>query len=164
MPTPNIAPKARFIAWLALAGLVTTLDQWSKLIVQANLLDYETKTFTPFFNLYLTYNKGAAFSFLNSASGWQIPFFITLASIASLFITYLLWRNPLKTLLSTGLSLIMGGALGNVIDRLQHGKVTDFLQFHLNTHYFPAFNLADSAIFLGVVLVLLDGWRSPKSV
>ena len=114
---------------------------------------------TPFFNLVLVYNRGAAFSFLSSASGWQREFFIILALIASAWIVYLLRRYPGQTLFCLALSLILGGALGNVLDRLLVGAVVDFLDFHVAGYHWPAFNVADSAITCGAALLIWDGLR-----
>jgi signal peptidase II len=114
---------------------------------------------TSFFNLVLTYNKGAAFSFLAGASGWQSTFFTIVGIAASLFIVYLLARHGTQKLFSLALALILGGAVGNVIDRIVHGHVIDFLDFHWRGWHWPAFNVADSAIVTGAALLILDELR-----
>jgi signal peptidase II len=114
------------------------------------------KPITGFFNLELTYNKGAAFSFLADASGWQHQFLTAVGVVASLFIVYLLARHGTQKLFSAALALILGGALGNVIDRIAYGHVIDFLDFHWRGWHWPAFNLADSAIVCGAGLLIVD--------
>jgi signal peptidase II len=145
--------------WLALAALLAALDQLSKLAVAREMALGAGIEITPFFNLVLVYNRGAAFSFLSSASGWQRELFIALALIASVWIVYLLRKYPRQTLFCFALSLILGGAVGNVIDRVLFGAVVDFLDFHAAGYHWPAFNLADSAITCGAVLLIWDGFR-----
>jgi signal peptidase II len=111
---------------------------------------------TSFFNLVRVHNSGAAFSFLAGASGWQRWFFVCLGLVASGFIVWMLNKHPTQTLFCFAISMIMGGALGNVVDRLLHGHVVDFIQLHHSGWYFPAFNLADSAITLGAICLILD--------
>ncbi|WP_295757161.1 signal peptidase II [Undibacterium sp.] len=151
------------VPWLGLAAIIILLDQLSKITV-AKLFTYgETLSITSFFNLVLAYNKGAAFSFLAAESGWQRYFFTAIGVVASLFIIYLLKQNAGQRLFCWALSLIMGGALGNVIDRLLYGHVIDFLDFHYKELYhFPAFNIADSAICIGAGLFILDELRRVK--
>lgn len=151
------------VPWLGLAAIVILLDQLSKITV-AKLFSYgESLSITSFFNLVLAYNKGAAFSFLAAESGWQRYLFTAIGVIAALFITYLLKQHAGQRLFCWALALIMGGALGNVIDRLMYGHVIDFLDFHYKELYhFPAFNIADSAICLGAVLFILDELRRVK--
>ena len=151
------------IPWLGLAAIVILLDQVSK-ITMTKLFSYaESMSITSFFNLVLVYNKGAAFSFLAAESGWQRYVFTALGLIAAAYITYLLRRHASQKLFCWALSLIMGGALGNVIDRLMYGYVVDFLDFHYqDIYHFPAFNLADSAICLGAGLFILDELRRVK--
>ncbi|MCS6945406.1 MAG: signal peptidase II [Sutterellaceae bacterium] len=145
--------------WLALAAFVIVVDQSTKLAIEA-IFDYgDRKPVTSFFNLVLTYNKGAAFSFLAHASGWQRQFFIAIGIAASLFIVYLLGRHGRQKLFALALSLILGGACGNVIDRLWHGHVIDFLDFHWRGWHWPAFNVADSAIVTGAALLIIDELR-----
>jgi signal peptidase II len=145
-----------FAPWLLLAAVVVALDQAAKVTIE-RLFDFgDRMPVTDFFNLVLTYNKGAAFSFLSAASGWQGPLFTLIGVGASAFILWLLARHGKQKLFSTALALILGGALGNVIDRLVHGHVIDFLDFHLGGWHWPAFNVADSAIVCGAALLILD--------
>ncbi len=140
--------------------LVVLLDQASKSWIVGHLREHQVIEVWPVFNLTLAYNEGAAFSFLAGAGGWQQWLFIGLGGVISLGILVWLWRlGPGQRLEGWALSLILGGALGNLIDRVSAGRVVDFLQWHWNGHYFPSFNLADSAITLGVILLLLDGLR-----
>ncbi len=145
--------------WFLLAAAVIASDQATKSMVLARFNTGEGVVVTPFFNLVLVYNKGAAFSFLSDAPGWQMPLLVGFALIASAVVGYLLWRSPGRWVLDAGLALILGGALGNVIDRLRFGQVVDFLDFHAGTWHWPAFNVADSAITVGAVLLILDGFR-----
>ena len=149
----------RLAPWYALALLVVVLDQLSKYWISASFHYGEVHAVTGFFNLVLTYNKGAAFSFLANAAGWQRGFFITIALIAIVVIGMLLARRAADTLFSAALSLILGGAIGNVLDRIVLGHVVDFLDFHLAGWHWPAFNLADSAITVGAVLLIADSVR-----
>lgn len=142
--------------WLGLAALIVLADQFTKLTIE-RLFDYgDVHPVTGFFNLVLTYNKGAAFSFLAGASGWQKEFFTAVGIVASVFIVYLLARHGTQKLFSLALALILGGAVGNVIDRLAYGHVIDFLDFHWRGWHWPAFNVADSAIVCGAALLILD--------
>ncbi len=147
------------IRWLALAALLAALDQLSKFAITRVMAVGAGIEITPFFNLVLVYNPGAAFSFLASASGWQRELFIALALVAAVWIVYLLRKYPRQTLFCFALSLILGGAIGNVIDRVAHGAVIDFLDFHLAGYHWPAFNLADSAITCGAVLLVWESFR-----
>ena len=148
--------------WLALAALVVALDQLSKFAV-ARVLTYGSgMEITPFFNLVLVHNKGAAFSFLASASGWQRELFIGIAAVASVWVVHLLRKHPRETLFCCALSLILGGAVGTVIDRIWLGAVVDFLDFHAAGHHWPAFNVADSAITCGAALLVWESLR-PKA-
>lgn len=147
----------RFL-WVSLGVLV--LDQLSKLWVLANFREYEVVEVWPVFNLTLVYNRGAAFSFLADADGWQHYLFVGLALLVSLVLLVWLARlDASRRIEAWGLSLILGGALGNLVDRLRLEKVVDFLQWHWQQYYFPSFNLADAAITLGVGLLLLDWWQ-----
>jgi len=147
----------RFL-WLALA--VALIDQGSKYWILGHFREYEVLIVWPVFNLTLVYNQGAAFSFLADAGGWQHYLFVGLALVVSVLLVVWLWRLPPQQRLEAwGLSLVLGGALGNLVDRLMHGWVVDFLQWHWEEHYFPSFNLADSAITLGVILLLIDALR-----
>jgi signal peptidase II len=144
----------RFARWLGLAGLVILLDQASKLWVLANFQFGERLPVTGFFNLVLVFNSGAAFSFLADAGGWQKWFFVVLALAISVWLVLMIRHHAAERLLPLGYALVLGGALGNVIDRLRFGAVVDFLDFHLAGWHWPAFNVADSAITVGVLLLL----------
>jgi signal peptidase II len=148
--------------WLAVSGVVIVLDQLTKQWVVRAFGDGGSIAVTPFFNLVLVYNKGAAFSLLSSASGWQRAFFATIAVVASAAILYLLRRQSGRPLLSLALSLILGGALGNLWDRLMLGHVVDFLDFYYRSLHWPAFNVADAAITCGAALLIWDSFRRPK--
>ena len=149
-------PSKRWIAWLALALLVIVLDQLSKLTVVATFAYGEGLIITSFFNLVHVLNHGAAFSFLAGAGGWQRWFFITLAVAISVWLITMIRRHQSERLQPLAFALILGGAIGNVIDRVRIGAVIDYLDFHAAGWHFPAFNLADSAITLGVILMLLQ--------
>lgn len=139
--------------WLALAGLVVALDQATKYWVVSALNYLDRVQVLPFFAWVRWHNEGAAFSFLDSAGGWQRWFFIGLAIAFSIFIIYELSRLPKnEKVMGWVYGLILGGALGNLVDRVHHGYVVDFILVHYDTYYFPAFNLADSALFCGAVL------------
>lgn len=142
--------------WLALAGLIVLLDQISKWAALDALRIGETRYFTPFWNWVLTFNPGAAFSFLSSAGGWQRGFFIVFSLAVSAWIVVMLRRHAGERRLALALTLVLGGALGNVIDRVRFGAVVDFIQWHAAGYYWPAFNLADSAITLGAALLIWD--------
>ena len=149
--------------WLGLALLVILADQLTKTLVIAQFALGDSQTVTPWFNLVRVHNAGAAFSFLAGASGWQRWFFVGLGAVASVFIVWMLRKHPGERLFCAAISLILGGALGNVIDRLLHGYVVDFLQFHspflapmFPGGFFPSFNIADSAITVGAVALILD--------
>jgi signal peptidase II len=141
-----------------LAAAIVVADQLTKWVVLANFAHGERRVITEFFNLVLVYNKGAAFSMFADAPGWQTPLLIAFALAAAGIVSYLIVRNPGKRLLCLGLALILGGALGNVIDRLRFGHVVDFLDFHAMGWHWPAFNVADSGITVGAVLLILDGF------
>ena len=148
--------------WLGLSALVIVLDQLTKSWVTAAFELGDSLTVTSFFNLVLAYNTGAAFSFLADAGGWQRIFFVVIAVVASAVIVYLLRKPQNHTLLNAALALILGGAIGNVIDRIRLGHVVDFIQVHGAGYYFPAFNIADSAITMGAALLIWDSFRKPK--
>lgn len=146
--------------WLGIAAIVILIDQLTKIAIQKTFVFGEEKVITSFFNLVLAYNKGAAFGFLNSQPGWQRYFFTGVAIIAVGFILYMLKRHAGQRLFCWALALIMGGAIGNAIDRLAYGHVVDFLDFHLAAFgHFPAFNIADSAICVGAALFIFDELR-----
>jgi len=142
--------------WLGVALAVILVDQLTKTLISASFELNDSRTITSFFNLVRAHNTGAAFSFLAGAAGWQRWFFIGLGAVAALFIVWLLKRHGGQRLFGWALALILGGAVGNVIDRVLHGHVVDFLQFHWGSAYFPSFNVADSAITVGAVLLILD--------
>lgn len=152
------------LKWLWLAFLSLGLDQASKIAIDAKFQLYESIVIIPsFFNLTYVHNTGAAFSFLSEAGGWQRWFFAALAIVMSTIMT--IWLTRLKeneTLLAVALSLILGGAIGNLIDRLFYGYVIDFLDVYYGTYHWPAFNIADSAITIGVALMLVDSFRSQE--
>lgn len=143
--------------YFIIAFLTIIFDQWSKTAVHQHFAYGERLNIIPkFFDLTLVYNPGAAFSFLADAGGWQKYFFLFLALAISAYLARAIHKKEFALIGSIGASLVIGGAIGNVIDRLIHGHVIDFLLFYYQTHYYPAFNLADSAIFIGVILLLLD--------
>lgn len=142
--------------WLALAAGVIVFDQLTKLAVLRTFSLGERVEITSFFNLVLVYNQGAAFSFLSDAGGWQKWFFVALALAVSAWIVVMLHRESGKRLQSFALALILGGALGNVIDRLLYGAVVDFLDFYWGTAHWPAFNVADSAISVGAAVLIIE--------
>jgi len=154
-----------FIGWLSLALLVIVLDQATKVWVLANFSLGESRTLTSFFNLVLVFNAGAAFSFLSDAGGWQKWFFVVLATGISVWLVRMLhqcaYHQASERLLPAALSLVLGGAIGNVIDRLRFDAVVDFLDFHALGSHWPAFNVADSAISVGVCLMLVHQFRQP---
>jgi signal peptidase II len=149
--------------WFALAALVVALDQLSKWAVLGHFAPGERRALGEFFNMVLVFNKGAAFSFLADAPGWQTPVLVTFALVAAAMVSVLIVRSPQRRALCTGLALILGGALGNVIDRLRFGSVVDFLDFHALGWHWPAFNVADSAICVGAVLLILEGFVRHES-
>jgi signal peptidase II len=142
--------------WLGLALLVVLLDQLSKTLILGMFQLNDSRTITSWFNLVRVHNTGAAFSFLAGASGWQRWFFVGLGTLASAFIVWMLKKHPGEKLFCFAVTMIMGGAIGNVVDRLLHGYVVDFIQVHYGGWYFPSFNLADSAITLGAICLILD--------
>jgi signal peptidase II len=149
--------------WLLFAASILALDQLTKYLVAEHLLLHEAVPVTSFFNLVLVYNPGAAFSFLADAAGWQNAVFITIALAASVWVVYLLRKHAGDAFFSLALSLVLAGALGNVIDRLQFGAVVDFLDFHAFGWHWPAFNVADSAISCGAALLVWDAFFPRKT-
>ena len=157
-------PKAiRPGQWYALAGLVILLDQLSKWFVLGHIQFGETIYVAPFWNWVLAFNTGAAFSLLADQPGWQRWLFSALAIGVSLWIALEIRRNPGERLLALALSLVMGGALGNVIDRIRFGAVVDFIQWHAAGYYWPAFNIADSAICIGAALLVIGQLQGAKN-
>jgi signal peptidase II len=149
----------RLALWLGLALVVILLDQFTKTLILGYFQLGDTRYVTSFFNVVRVHNSGAAFSFLAGAAGWQRWFFVALGIGAAGFIIWMLRSHPAQRLFCFAVSLIMGGALGNVVDRLLHGHVVDFIQLHWRGWYFPSFNLADSAITLGAILLIVDELR-----
>ncbi|MFN2309891.1 MAG: signal peptidase II [Gammaproteobacteria bacterium] len=148
------------LRWLWLAVLVVALDQLTKVWAEAALRFAEPVELLSWFNLTLLYNRGAAFSFLAGAGGWQRYFFLGIGLVAVVVIVVWLRRlHPRERVTAVGLALILGGAVGNLIDRALYGHVVDFIDWHYGDWHWPAFNIADSAITLGAVLVVLGGLR-----
>jgi signal peptidase II len=170
-PRPSARPAARAGArsgsglalWLGLAALVVLADQFSKTLIVGAFELGDSRSVTSFFNLVRAHNPGAAFSFLAGAGGWQRWFFVGVGALASIFMVWMLRRHGDQRLFCFALAMVLGGAVGNVVDRLVHGHVVDFLQFRFDWlaplfpgGYFPSFNLADSAISLGAACLILD--------
>ena len=161
---PEIGPNTvKWLRWPALSGLVIAADQLTKFLIVSTFRLGESLALTPFFDLVLVFNRGAAFGFLSDAGGWQHWFFVALALAISAWLIVMLKHHAEEILLAAALALVLGGALGNLVDRLLHGAVVDFLYFHISEHYFPAFNLADSAITVGVALMLWQQFAQGKS-
>ncbi len=150
------------LKWFLLSAIIIVLDLYTKHLVQQAFEYADKLTITSYFDLVRYHNEGAAFSFLAGAGGWQKWFFTAIAAIASIFIVYLLKKHHTEKLFSLGLALVLGGALGNLYDRITLGYVVDFLSFHVNDLYWPAFNVADSAICIGVGVLLLDSFKPRK--
>ena len=153
------SPSASMLPWLGLALLILIADQATKVMVMGAYRLGDSTTITSFFNLVRAHNTGAAFSFLASASGWQRWFFTAVGAVATVFIVWMLRSHPGQRLFCFALACILGGAVGNVVDRLLHGYVVDFVQLHWGGWYFPAFNVADGAITVGAVSLILDELR-----
>jgi len=145
-----------WLLWIGIAALIVVIDQFTKVLVLGSFQYGEGVPVTSFFNLVRVHNLGAAFSFLSNAGGWQRWFFTGLGSVAALVMVWLLRSHAGQRLFSSAISFILGGAIGNVIDRLLHGYVVDFLDFHRAGWHFPAFNVADCAITAGAGLLILD--------
>jgi len=146
--------------WLILAGGVIFLDQLSKLWISSHWAYFESYPVTSFFNLVLVHNEGASFSMLSNAGGWQRWLFSGIAAVASIWILWLLRKHQQEKLFCIALAFILGGAMGNLIDRLAYGYVIDFIDLYINTSHFPAFNVADSAINIGAALLLWDSFKN----
>jgi signal peptidase II len=155
---PERGSQRQALKWFAIAAVVAVLDLLTKLAVLSSLAPGERMPLTGFLNLVLVFNKGAAFSFLAAQPGWQTPLFAAIAIGASGFIAWLIWRQPEKTLFCSGLALILGGALGNLYDRLVYGHVVDFVDLHVAGWHWPAFNLADSGISVGAVILIIESF------
>jgi signal peptidase II len=149
--------------WMSVSAVVFGLDLYTKHLIQ-NAFEYaEHLKINSFFDLVRYHNEGAAFSFLSNAGGWQKWFFSGISMIAILVITYLIKKHQSQKLFCLGLALLLGGAIGNLYDRLTLGYVVDFLSFHVNDWFWPAFNVADSAICVGVALLLIDSFKKPAA-
>ena len=149
--------------WLVLSFVVIAIDVYTKHLIQQSFQYGEHLQITSFFDLVRYHNEGAAFSFLANQGGWQHFFFIAIAVVASGVMIYLLRKHAEQKLFCFAIALVLGGALGNLYDRLTLGYVVDFLFFHYQAYYWPAFNVADSAITGGVGLLLLDSFKKPQS-
>jgi signal peptidase II len=157
----NTSPS--MLLWLGIALVVLLADQFTKLLIVGTFQLGDSQTVTSFFNLVRVHNSGAAFSMLSTASGWQRWFFTGIGIVATFFILWLLRSHPTQKLFCFALALVLGGAVGNVIDRIAYGHVVDFLDFHWDwlspvfyEGHFPAFNIADSAISVGAVALIVD--------
>ena len=144
------------LPWLGLALLILIADQFTKILIIGSYRLGDSTFITSFFNIVRAHNTGAAFSFLAGASGWQRWLFTGIGVVATVFIVWMLRSHPGQKLFSFSLACILGGAIGNVVDRLLYGYVVDFLQLHWGGWYFPAFNIADSTITIGAVGLILD--------
>ncbi len=159
----NKNPSPSLLLWLGIALVILLADQATKLLIVDSFALGDSQTVTTFFNLVRVHNRGAAFSMLSTASGWQRWFFTGIGIVATFFILWLLRSHPTQKLFCFALALVLGGAVGNVIDRIAYGHVVDFLDFHWDwlspvffQGHFPAFNVADSAISVGAVCLILD--------
>jgi signal peptidase II len=159
----NKNPSPSLLLWLGIALVILLADQLTKLLIVDSFALGDSQTVTTFFNLVRVHNSGAAFSMLSTASGWQRWFFTAIGIVATFFILWLLRSHPTQKLFCFALALVLGGAVGNVIDRIAYGHVIDFLDFHWDwlspvffQGHFPAFNVADSAISVGAVCLILD--------
>ncbi len=153
---PRTGAGSGWLLWIGIAVLIMVLDQLTKVLILGSFQHGDSLPVTSFFNLVRVHNHGAAFSFLADAGGWQRWFFTGIGVVATVLMVWMLRKHPGQRLFCAAISFILGGAVGNVIDRLIHGYVVDFLDFYWGTWHFPAFNLADSAITLGAVLLILD--------
>ena len=151
-----------WLRWLWISAVVIALDLSSKYYFDSTFQYGESRYVTSFFNWVLVYNPGAAFSFLADAGGWQRGFFIVLTLVITSVLLWMLRSNHNNRVLATALVLVIGGAIGNLFDRVVHGHVIDFIQLHAGGYYWPAFNVADSAICVGAVMLIWDAFRSPQ--
>ena len=150
--------------WLLLSVVVVVADQFTKWLAQASLIPYQPVPVIPMFNLTLAYNTGAAFSMLSDASGWQRWFFVSLAIVVVIVLFSWVWRMRAdERLHAISITLILGGAIVNLIDRLLHGYVVDFLDVYYGSYHWPIFNIADSAITVGVVVLIIDMFINQKN-
>lgn len=155
--------KENIYRWLGISAIVLALDLYTKHLIQSTFVYGEHLTITRFFDLVHFRNEGAAFGFLNDAGGWQKWFFTAISITAAVVIIYLIKKHSKQKLFCLGLALVLGGAIGNLYDRLTLGYVVDFLYFHINEYYWPAFNVADSAICVGVAILLWDSFKQDKN-
>ena len=155
----NYLFKKPLYKWFGISAIVVVLDLYTKHLIQNAFAYGEQLTVTSFFDLVRYHNEGAAFSFLADAGGWQKWFFSGVSMVAVVVITYLIKKHQNQKLFCAGLALVLGGAIGNLYDRLTLGYVVDFLSFHINGLFWPAFNVADSAICVGVAFLLLDSFK-----
>ncbi|WP_292936407.1 signal peptidase II [Noviherbaspirillum sp.] len=155
----SASPSTSLTPWLGIAAIIILIDQISKVVMSRLFVFGESRPVTSFFNLVLAHNKGAAFSFLANQAGWQRYVFTGIAIAAVIFIVYLLKRHAGQRMFCWALALILGGAIGNLIDRIVYGHVIDFLDFYVGTWHWPAFNVADMAIVGGAALFVLDELR-----
>lgn len=163
-PAEVAAQRRNRLKWFGLAVLAVVLDQISKYLADTSLQYAQANEVLPVLNITLHYNQGAAFSFLSNAGGWQRWLFTGIALAVSGYIAVWLFRLPRRqTMLSLGLSLVLGGAVGNLLDRLIHGHVIDFISVHWQSHYFPTFNIADAAISVGAFFLILDMVLNPQA-
>jgi signal peptidase II len=149
--------NTQLLKWFSISAVIVGLDLYTKHLVQQAFVFGEHLTVNAYFDLVRYHNEGAAFSFLANAGGWQKWFFTGISAVVAVVIIYLMIKNSVQTLFCVGLALVLGGALGNLYDRVTLGYVVDFLYFHYQQFGWPAFNVADSAICVGVGLLLLDG-------
>ncbi len=157
MASNRVSSSQKFAIWLGIAGIVFLADQFTKALIMSNFQLGEARVvFVDYFNIVRVHNTGAAFSFMASAGGWQRWVFTAIGVLAAVFISVLLKSHASQKLFAFALACILGGALGNVIDRILYGYVVDFLDFFWGIWHFPAFNLADSAITLGAICLLMD--------
>ena len=161
LPQAGEGIKLHWTRWLAISMAVLVLDQLTKYSITASFQYNESKFILPFFNLVLAHNTGAAFSFLAGASGWQREFFIGVTVVISALLLWMLRKNHTNRILGVALALVLGGAFGNLYDRVAHGFVVDFIQLHAFGYAWPAFNVADSAICVGAALLIWDSFRKP---
>ncbi|MBC7444624.1 MAG: lipoprotein signal peptidase [Polaromonas sp.] len=152
----KMSATGSLLPWLGLALILLIADQFTKVLILGYYQLGDATTVTSFFNIVRVHNTGAAFSFLASASGWQRWFFTGIGAAAAVFIVWMLKSHPGQKLFSFAMACILGGAVGNVVDRTLHGYVVDFLDFHYAGWHFPAFNIADAAISIGAVCLILD--------
>lgn len=159
MPKSTFSSRSTFqgmLPWLILAAILIVADQFTKTLILGYYKLGDSTPVTSFFNIVRVHNTGAAFSFLAGAGGWQRWFFTGIGFVATIFILWMLRSHHAQKLFAFALACILGGAIGNVVDRLLHGYVVDFLDFYYGTWHFPAFNIADSAITVGAVCLILD--------